>query len=125
MSASVVTSSLPDIQQAEHEDLLRLLGFLLLSCGHVEKAALAFDVLHLLAPDDEQVVLSLSYAWIRSGRSFDALQLIDSVSSPIQDPATLALLRGKALSKLGRGIEAARAMRTFTRLLQREKTREI
>lgn len=116
MNASLATSPPPRVPEDEHEDLLRLLGFLLLAHGRAARAVLVFDVLHLLAPDDEQVALSLAYALIQSGRASDALALIDALPRPARDPATLTLLRGKSLAKLGRGIEAARAMRSFSRL---------
>lgn len=119
MSASLATSPPPRVQEDVHEDLLRLLGFLLLAHGHAARAVWVFDVLHLLVPGDEQVTLSLVYALIQSGRASDALALVDSLPRPARDPAAVSLLRGKALAKLGRGIEAARAMRAFSRLRHR------
>jgi Flp pilus assembly protein TadD len=86
---------------------------------------LVFDLLHLLAPEDEQVALSLGYALIQCDRVDDALRLLDSLRLPFREPATLALLQGKALSRLGRGIEAARAMRRFARLRQQEQPGDL
>lgn len=115
MSASVIISPPSRTRDDKHVDLLRLIGFLLLAHGRPERAILVYDVLHLLTPDDEQVVLSLSYALIQSGRPSDALDLMESLPRPFQDRASFNLLRGKALSMVGRGIEAARAMRAFSK----------
>lgn len=124
MSARMASEAVPVAQGGEHEELLRLLGFVLLAHGRGDKAVLVFDVLHLFMPDDEQVALSLGYALIQCGRVSDALRLIDSLRLPHREPATLALLRGKALSSLGRGIEATKAMRRFARLRQQEQHRD-
>lgn len=115
MSASVVISHPPRTQEEAHIDLLRVIGFLMLAHGRPERAILVYDVLHLLAPGDEQVALALGYALIQCGRPSDALDLMESLSLTFQDRAVLNLLRGQALAKVGRGIEAARAMRAFSK----------
>ncbi len=96
-------------------DLLRVLGYLQLQHGHAGKAATIFDALSATAPADPLLALSHACALLRSGQAADALAALEA---PIfnGEHLTLAwLLRGQALSRLGRVAEAARAMRMFIR----------
>lgn len=111
----------------DHEDLLRLIGYLHLEHGSPEKAVIVFDALLALLPDDTQVRCSLSLALLRVGNGAAALQVIDEMPDllPSADdlpgpPPLYHLLRSQALVQLGRLPEAARAMRIFLRLRRNE-----
>lgn len=102
----------------EQRDLLRVLGYLQLQHGNPGKAAAIFDALLATAPSDPRLALSHACALLRSGQSAEALKALDTSGdqSFAGELLTLAwLLRGQALSRLGRVAEAARAMRMFIR----------
>ncbi len=99
----------------DESDALRLLGMLLLQNGMPSRAAICFDVLCELAGQDEKLQLSKACALIRSGDAGSALGVLEHVFPSPADPAVAWLLRGQALSQLGRPLEAARAMRMFIR----------
>ncbi len=99
----------------EESDTLRLLGMLLLQNGSPARAAMIFDALSALIDDDQQLKLSFACALIRSGDPSGALSVLENVFPEPADPAVAWLLRGQALSKIGKPLEAARAMRMFIR----------
>ena len=111
MDNAADTPVFSDVQR----DLLRILGYLQLQHGHAGKAATIFDALSATLPTDPLLALSHACALLRSGQPADALATLEQ---PIftNEHLTLAwLLRGQALSRLGRVAEAARAMRMFIR----------
>ena len=99
----------------EESDTLRLLGLLLLQNGMPARAAMIFDALCVVFHDDQQLKLSHACALIRSGDPVAALSVLDTVFPAPADPAAAWLLRGQALSQIGKPLEAARAMRMFIR----------
>lgn len=99
----------------EQRDVLHVLGYLQLQNGSPAKAAVIFDALAAADPSDPSLVLSHACALLRSGRSADALVLLDALTVDGEDLTLSWLLRGQALSQLGRVAEAARAMRMFIR----------
>ncbi len=108
----------PQVFTDDQRDLLRVLGYLQLQHGSPAKAAAIFDALSATHPADPLLALSHTCALLRSGQSADALAALDAASAQdfSGEHLTLAwLLRGQALSRLGRVAEAARAMRMFIR----------
>lgn len=102
----------------EQRDLLHVLGYLQLLHGSPGKAAAIFDALSATLPSDPLLALSHACALQRSGQSAEALAALDTSDAQhfVGEHLTLAwLLRGQALSQLGRVAEAARAMRMFIR----------
>ncbi len=104
-------------------DLLHMLGYLQLQHGDAHKAATIFDVLYEISPSDP--LLALSYAWglLRSGQPLAALRALEGLSFSGKHLTLAWLLRGQALSRLGRVAEAARAMRMFIRQRHADEVR--
>ncbi len=108
----------PAVFTDEQRDLLRVLGYLQLQHGNTGKAAAIFDALAATCPTEPVLALSHACALLRSGQAAAALAVLEaSGTQEFSGPhLTLAwLLRGQALSRLGRVAEAARAMRMFIR----------
>lgn len=105
----------PSAFSGEASDTLRLLGLLLLQNGRPARAAMVFDALSAMNDDDQQLKLSHACALIRSGDPSKALSVLEHVFPNPADPAVAWLLRGQALSLIGKPLEAARAMRMFIR----------
>ncbi len=99
----------------DESGVLRLLGILLLQHGMPSRAAICFDVLCELSADDEQLQLSRACALLRAGDATGAINVLERLFPTPSDPALAWLLRGQALTQLGRPLEAARAMRMFIR----------
>jgi hypothetical protein len=113
-AAYVAPTPLHQSGEAEQTfDALRLLGILLLQNRMPSRAAIVFDVLCDFFDKDQQICLSYAYALLRSGEPAAALTVLDSVFPTPDDPALAWLLRGQALSQVGRPLEAARALRMF------------
>ncbi len=104
----------PPFSEGE-SDTLRVLGLLLLQHGMPARAAAVFDALSAVFDDDQQIKLSHACALIRSGSPDEALSVLENVFPTPDDPAVAWLLRGQALSHIGKPLEAARAMRMFIR----------
>jgi len=110
------------VLSGNHEDLLRLIGYLHLEHGSPEKAVVVFDALLALLPDDMQLRYSLISALLRTENAEAAMQIIEAGSGTdrsgdmgSQPPPLFHLLRSQALVQLGRLPEAARSMRIFIR----------
>jgi hypothetical protein len=110
-----VYDSEPDVISPDESNSLRLLGLLLLQSGMPLRAAVIFDALCGLIDDDQQLVLSHACALLRSGHPENALSVLERIFPEPTDPALAWLLRGQSLFRLGRPLEAARAMRMFIR----------
>ena len=96
-------------------DMLRVLGYLQLQHGHARKAATIFDALSASMPADPLLALSHACALLRSGQAAEALAALEPPLFHGEQLTLAWLLRGQALSRLGRVAEAARAMRMFIR----------
>ena len=108
------TTDTPVFSDAQR-DLLRVLGYLQLQHGHSGKAATIFDALSATLPADPLLALSHACALLRSGRAAEALAVLEQPTFNGEHLTLAWLLRGQALSRLGRVAEAARAMRMFIR----------
>ncbi len=102
----------------ENFNALRLLGVLMIQNNLPVRAAIIFDALSEIVNNDQQILLSHAYTLILSGNSTGALSILDNVFPDPEDPALAWLLRGKALIKAGRSLEASRAFRMFIRYRQ-------
>lgn len=111
----------PDYFAPEQLDLLRVLGYHHLQNDNPARAALIFDALQALRPDDASVSLSLACALLRSEQLEQAIQVLESISGRQANSALAWLLRGQTLTQTGRMAEAARAMRLFIRYRASEK----
>ena len=101
---------------SSHEQaLLGMLGYLQLRHGSPEKAAAFFDALAMDNPADRQIALSHACSLIRCGHASEALTVLEPLGDSGELSSLAWLLRGQALSQLGRVAEAARAMRMFIR----------
>lgn len=113
---------------AKHVDVLKVIGFLQLQHGEPADAAVFFDALRALFPEEQKIALSLALARLRAGDPQAALAILDDAANAFGpdsrsgtglEPGTLDpchhLLRAQALAALGRMAEAARAMRLFIR----------
>ncbi len=96
-------------------ELLHVLGYLQLEHGDAGKSATIFDVLCEISPFDPLMALSHACGLLRSGQAAAALASLDRLNFTGEDLTLAWLLRGQALSRLGRVAEAARAMRMFIR----------
>jgi len=94
----------------EQRDLLKLLGYLYLRYGCFDKAVVLFEALLLQNPQDDHAAHSLACACVRTGRYDSALAQLDRLLDGGDFSALTYLLRGQALSALGRREEAARSM---------------
>lgn len=106
----------------EQLDLLRVLGYHHLQNGNPARAALIFEALQALHPDDANVSLSLACALLRSEQLEQAMQVLEAIPGSHADSALAWLLRGQALTQTGRMAEAARAMRLFIHRRATEKS---
>lgn len=111
----ITSDALQDALSGDDTDTLRLLGIIMLQNGLPIRAAIILDVLCELFEHDQLLLLSRAYVLIRSGEPGAALASLEKVFPDPTDPALAWLLRGQALSQLGRPLEAARAMRMFIR----------
>ncbi len=104
----------PVLSEAQR-DLLRVLGYLQLQHGSASKASIIFDALVASSPPDPSLTLSHAFALLRSDQATEALAGLEVLAESEQQPPLYWLLRGQALSKLGRVAEAAHSMRMFIR----------
>ncbi|MDB5798400.1 MAG: hypothetical protein JWP36_2302 [Paucimonas sp.] len=108
-SATLPSRRLP----TEQRDLLRMLGYAYLQNGQPERALPLFRLLHLLDPQDRHAAESLACTWLRLREAAEALPILDQLVREERPTALTWLLRGQALTLLGRMPEAARSMRLF------------
>ena len=120
MSAPATTPLFSHVQQ----DLLRVLGYLQLQHGDAGKAATIFDVLSTISPSDSQLALSHACSLLRARQPAAALAALDQRAFSGEHLTLAWLLRGQALSRLGRVAESARAMRMFIRQRHADQGRD-
>jgi predicted Zn-dependent protease len=107
-----------------HRDMLQLLGHVHLHNGHPQKAAVIFEVLTELLPQQSQLKLCLARALLLAGDELNALRTLQNFPEEAGNQAVCWLMRGQALSRLGRVAEAAGAMRMFIRFRRLETVKE-
>ncbi|MGV3655206.1 MAG: tetratricopeptide repeat protein [Noviherbaspirillum sp.] len=106
-------AALPRVLSAEQDDLLRLLGYIYLQHGRAAQSAILFHAIHALRPDDRFAARALACSWLRSGKAREALPLLDLLIERGDRSPLVHLLRGQALSQMGRRAESFQAMRLF------------
>lgn len=92
------------------KNLVQLLAWAYLQNARPQKAATLLAALDVVAPGQRQVLRTLALALMRSDEPQRALDTLDRMA--ITGPADAAwhLLRARALSACGRGMEASAAM---------------
>lgn len=110
-----MTSLIPMPVPAAHLELLNLIGYQHLQNGRPQRALRIFEAMQALAPDNVQYGLAAACASLRCGQAEEALKTLDGLATSQTHEALAWLLRGQALTQLGRMAEAARAMRLFIR----------
>jgi len=114
------TDELPVTQK----DLLLLLGFRHIQTGNMSEAIAIFEVLAVLSPNEVKITQTLVYAYLKIGNLDSALTELDKLDDQANiDPLTW-LLRGQALSRIGRTAESAKAMRMYIRLRNTRTSKE-
>ena len=106
-------SALPKLLSDQQDDLLRLLGHIYLRHGRAAHSAILFHAIHALRPDDRFIARALACSWVRSGKAREALPLLDLLLERGDRSPLTHLLRGQALSCMGRSAESSSAMRLF------------
>lgn len=106
--------------KSDQRDLLVFLAFRHLQCGKPANAAEIYNVLAAIDCTDPTLIYALSYAYLRCGRPALALQHLDTLKPMAAHDPLIWLLRGQALSLLGRSSEASKSMRMFIRLRSAE-----
>lgn len=106
--------------QHEHCDLLRMLGYAYLQNGQPERALPLFRLLHAIDAKDVHAAESLACTLLHLQRADQAVAILERlVRDETATPLTW-LLRGQALVLLGRMPEAARSMRVFVAVRNRQ-----
>lgn len=94
----------------------RALGGSLFGLGRFEAAAEAFEEALRLLPDDVEALNGLALAWLRGGRSADAVARLRVAVGQARERPDLRSNLGVALFALGKRSEAERAFREAVRL---------
>ena len=102
-------SALPD----EQCDLLKVLAHTYLQQNLAEKAVVLLQAVYSVYPSDVLVRTLLAYAYIRCGRPYEAMLLLDWQSADSRFAPEIHLLRSQAYSQMGRMADAATAMQHF------------
>lgn len=97
----------------EQRELLRVLAFAYLQHGHAPRALPLLRLLSQVDPMDRQAQETLACSLIRLRRGQEALEVLETMTQLHEDSALTWLLRGQALSLLGRMREAAGNMKRF------------
>ena len=100
----------------DQHDAMSLLGQLLLTQGHPERAAHIYASLEILEPGEPVNVRALALAHARAGQPEKALDALDRLALAGAVDQPFHLLRAQVLSELGRADEAAAAMRAYMAL---------
>lgn len=100
---------------ARQLELLNLIGYQHLQNGRPQRALRIFEAMLALEPGNSKFGLAAACASLRCGQAEQALETLDALPKLQTDVALAWLLRGQALTQLGRMAEAARAMRIFIR----------
>jgi predicted Zn-dependent protease len=100
--------------------LLELLGYIYLQNSRPEKAESLYAALAALEPRNPHYALSLACAQVRCGKGDQALGQLDRMLERGDISAPVHLLRGQALTHLGRDAEAQRALKAYLAARQAE-----
>jgi predicted Zn-dependent protease len=100
--------------------LLELLGYIYLQNARPEKAETIYAALAALDPRNPHYTLSLACAHVRCGKGDQALTQLDRMLERGDISAPVHLLRGQALTRLGREPEAQRALKAYLAARQAE-----
>lgn len=104
----------------DQQDILWLLAWAWLQHRQPERALPLYRLLHRLLPDNDRILHGLSMTLLQVGEADAALPMLDNAIRSERGSAMTWLLRGRALSALGRMPEAARAMRMYAGLRRRD-----
>jgi len=99
--------------ETAQRELLELLGFVYLQNARPEKAETVYAALVALEPRNPRYALSLACAQVRCGKAEAALANLDRMLERGDISAPVHLLRGQALTSLGREPEAQRALNAY------------
>jgi len=105
----------PHLSQQE-QAFLAFLAHVYLQNGKPDKAAVILTALDLAQPNQPQTLAALAAAQIRSDKAQRALETLDRLAMSGGIDAAFHLLRGQALSALGRKDEATLAMQTYLQM---------
>lgn len=97
-------------------ELMDLLAYVYLQNNRPDKAAVLLAARDVLAPDHPRALLTLALAQVRAAKPARALDTLDRLALLGAMDGTFHLVRAQALQALGRGDEAAGAMRAFIAL---------
>jgi predicted Zn-dependent protease len=97
----------------EQRELLRVLAYAYLAHGQAPRSLPLLRLLCQVDPFDRQAIETLVCALIRLRRGQEALEALEAMLQTHEASALTWLLRGQALSLLGRMREAAGSMKRF------------
>lgn len=101
---------------AQSQNLLSLLGYVLLKSARPDKAAAVLAALDRIAPGERKTLRALALALVRAGKAKQALDTLDRLAIAGGVDAAFHLLRAQALITVGRHDEATVAMDNFLQL---------
>lgn len=103
-----------DLPLAEEQcDLLKVLAHTYLQQNLADKAVVLLQAVYSAYPGDVLVRTLLAFAYVRCGRPYEAMLLLDWHSAEGKLASEIHLLRSQAYSQMGRMADAAAAMRHF------------
>lgn len=114
--ANINTGTNTDIDVTFNEnqrDFLRLLGYLFLCCEKYQKAVTIFELLHLIEPEDIDVMLSLAFALLNNqqyDKANDISALLPKNTTDAEKLKMAKIIRAKALWGAGHREEAETIM---------------
>lgn len=97
-------------------DFLRLLGYLFLCCEKYQKAVTTFELLHLIEPEDIDVMLSLAFALLNNqqyDKAHDVSALLSRNTTDAEKLKMTEIIRAKALWGAGHREEAEAIMKNI------------
>lgn len=104
------------VLSAEQTDLLKILAHTYLQHNLPEKAAILLHAIYLVEPEDLLVKKSLACAYVRSGKPFEAMLLLDFLEEEERGTPEVHLLRSQAYLQMGQVADAAEAMGRFVKV---------
>lgn len=103
-----------DLPLADEQcDLLKVLAHTYLQQNLADKAVVLLQAVYSAYPADVSVRTMLAFAYVRCGRPYEAMLLLDWQSADGKLASEIHLLRSQAYSQMGRMADAAAAMRHF------------
>jgi Flp pilus assembly protein TadD len=100
----------------QEHSFLELLAFIFLQNARPDKAMVLLQALDLIAPLKPKVLSALALSQLRAEKPQQALATLDRLAMAGGINAAFHLLRGQALTNLGRAEEAALAMQNFVEI---------